>query len=403
VRNPYISRGPIKDPKDFFGRKEEVNKIFSFIDGKQPQSCSIIGERKIGKTSLLLHIKNREVYSDYLRDPYIFVYYNFEEASEKSREAFFREIIDKILKQVQDSVQIDIEENANFEGFKELLSELKNLSYRLILLLDEIELAIENPDLTKEFYEYLRSLIVPYDMAYITASRKTLHELQKSGEKWSSPFFNIFGLCRVGLLKKDEAVSLILKPAMSNGMVFDESGDVSFILDKVGYNPFFIQVACFNLFEVRKKLKKIKGEPLDKEEYDEISMSIAGDLEDHFEYNWDHLEKEEKKFVLKYAHENGRILNGGRTSKSLIKKGIVVEENGSLKFSSSLFKNFVKEKPIVIGRKRKERNKNIQNQIGYFKSFFSKFSILIKRIQEHPIYGLLAMIAVICSILALLL
>ena len=301
MKNPYTSRGPIKDPKDFFGRKTEIDKIFSFIGGKQPQSCSIVGERKIGKTSLLLYVKNREIYSKYLEEPFIFVFYDFQEALQKTKEDFFKEIIKKTLEQVRENVQMDIEENANSEGFKELLSKLKNLGYKLILLLDEMESVNENPDFDKEFLTYLRSLIVPYDIAYITASLKTLRELYYSGEIPSSPFFNIFELCMLGLLKKEETVSLILDPAMNNGILFDKNGDLFFIQDKVGYNPFFIQVACFNLFEKRKKLKKIKGEPLSEKEYNEITGSIAKDLRDHFGYVWDHLEKEEKEFIQNFA------------------------------------------------------------------------------------------------------
>jgi AAA+ ATPase superfamily predicted ATPase len=41
----------IKDPDEFFGRKNELKTIFSRLSNLQ--SCDVFGERKIGKSSLL--------------------------------------------------------------------------------------------------------------------------------------------------------------------------------------------------------------------------------------------------------------------------------------------------------------------------------------------------------------
>jgi predicted AAA+ superfamily ATPase len=49
--NPYVFRGPVHDPDMFFGRTHELNEIAAFLRGNQ--SISIVGPRKVGKTSLL--------------------------------------------------------------------------------------------------------------------------------------------------------------------------------------------------------------------------------------------------------------------------------------------------------------------------------------------------------------
>src|SRR5579859_1021963 len=53
-RNPYLARGPVRDPEMFYARRAELWEISSFIGGNQ--SISIVGQRKIGKTSLLFHL-----------------------------------------------------------------------------------------------------------------------------------------------------------------------------------------------------------------------------------------------------------------------------------------------------------------------------------------------------------
>jgi|SRR5712692_8531477 len=52
--NPFTQRGAIRDPAQFFGRQAELNQIFSCI-GKM-QSVSVVGERRIGKSSLLHYV-----------------------------------------------------------------------------------------------------------------------------------------------------------------------------------------------------------------------------------------------------------------------------------------------------------------------------------------------------------
>ena len=62
MENPYVFRGPIHDPKMFFGRIHEFNEIAAFL--RSNQSISIVGPRKIGKTSLLFHLMRPEIWTD---------------------------------------------------------------------------------------------------------------------------------------------------------------------------------------------------------------------------------------------------------------------------------------------------------------------------------------------------
>jgi ABC-type phosphate/phosphonate transport system ATPase subunit len=49
--NPYLNKGMITDPIEFYGREEEIANIYERI--KTTQSIYIVGERGIGKSSLL--------------------------------------------------------------------------------------------------------------------------------------------------------------------------------------------------------------------------------------------------------------------------------------------------------------------------------------------------------------
>ena len=61
--NPYVSRGPVRNAEMFFGRRQELNEITAFLRGNQ--SISIVGPRKIGKTSLLYHLMRASTRKEY--------------------------------------------------------------------------------------------------------------------------------------------------------------------------------------------------------------------------------------------------------------------------------------------------------------------------------------------------
>lgn len=55
--NPYKLRGMIPiDSGMFFGREREMRRIADLLSGEIPQCVSIIGERRIGKSSLVNRI-----------------------------------------------------------------------------------------------------------------------------------------------------------------------------------------------------------------------------------------------------------------------------------------------------------------------------------------------------------
>ena len=402
MNNPYTFRGPIRNQKFFFGRKKDIEHIFSFLSNEQPQSCSIIGERRIGKTSLLLHIRKREVYSNYLKDPFVFVFFDFQKALRKSREYFFEETIKEILRQIKENIQINAKENANFEGFEKLLSELKKLGYKLVFLFDEMESVNGNSSFDEEFFSSLRSLVNSYDIAYITASQKSLADLCLSKEILSSPFFNVFQQCWLGLLDEEEALSLILEPARHNGMIFNKEKDLPFIVKIAGNHPFFIQIACYYLFEKKKNLGMLSGEQLKEKDFDEIVELVARDLKEHFGYIWGHLNNEDRSCIREIIYKDESIPNK-ESIKSLLTKGILIHEGQFLRVFSVLFEDFIKSIPIVIEEETdigNNKNNKIPNRL------VQNMVLFVRKIEENLFYKLLVIISVIlgivCAIITLL-
>jgi serine/threonine-protein kinase len=59
--NPFTYGNPISDPRRFFGRAREVDQIFGRLRNEEFESSSLVGDRRIGKTSLLNYLADHGV------------------------------------------------------------------------------------------------------------------------------------------------------------------------------------------------------------------------------------------------------------------------------------------------------------------------------------------------------
>jgi uncharacterized protein len=56
LQNPYYNVGPVDNEKLFINRNKIIETVSSSIFADRPQCISIVGQRKIGKSSLVQHI-----------------------------------------------------------------------------------------------------------------------------------------------------------------------------------------------------------------------------------------------------------------------------------------------------------------------------------------------------------
>ena len=69
VANPFNYGNPIDDPERFFGRRREVEQIFSRLRNPAFESTSIVGERRTGKASLLNFVSHPSIVASFGLDP----------------------------------------------------------------------------------------------------------------------------------------------------------------------------------------------------------------------------------------------------------------------------------------------------------------------------------------------
>jgi hypothetical protein len=245
--NPYAVRLVIKDPEAFYGRSAEVSDLFTRLSAMQ--SCSVVGPRRIGKSSLLYHLT--QVYHQHLPDAdnYVFAFIDLQELSGLGMNDFFDTAVFQLQEASDHSVlaEMDIDRYGDMRGFRRFLLKLRGTGLKLVLCLDEFEMLSENENYSVDFFTYLRGLCSNYDLALITSSRASLYELCHQGGLQTSQFWNIFVELSLSLMPEEEALSLICDPFSKTGRELTME-EIAFVQAWAGRHPIFIQTCCYHLF-----------------------------------------------------------------------------------------------------------------------------------------------------------
>jgi tRNA A-37 threonylcarbamoyl transferase component Bud32 len=320
IRTPFFNRQRITDPAYFIGRRRELEQLYSAIATQQ--CVSIVGERKLGKSSLLTHLTDAVTLRSFGFDPaqYLFVYLDLEGLASARREDFWSELLDPIglhlpSGDLAQAIQRQLDAGeVRFLTARRVLRRIRDAGSQLVLMLDEFESLARNAQFEPDFYGELRSLAGELGCVILTASKRSLYDLTyEHSSTLSSPFFNIFSELPIGLLPEDDARSILLELAKRGEQPFC-ADEVQFALDLAGPHPFFVQVAGQYLYDTPGC-----GAPRSPEIYELIRKRFAAEAEDHYRYIWAALNPAEQSGLWALPHASEVQL------KALRAKGLVRE------------------------------------------------------------------------------
>ncbi len=345
MNNPYISRGPVRDGSLFFGRHHELQEIRAFLMGNQ--SVSIVGPRKIGKTSLLFHlIRPKTKASLTLEQKFLFVYLDCEVLGDSDHSEIFGVFaleMELALGEQGYEPEPTLERaiaHPTRITFETAVRKLNRRNIRIVIILDEFERLSSNPKLNVNFFNALRSAAGRFQLVYLTASTKPLIHLtyvNNQEEILSSPFFNIFAHLHLGLLSQAEAEQLIEAPAQSQGHPFTQD-EKSFVYKLAGGHPFILQVACFHLFSSRENLVSVEE-------------MVRQELQAHYEYYWRNLTPPEQSTLVRLPtlsldrEPDTTIVS---VLRNLEQKCLIIKQNGTYQYFSDSWQTFVCEQEVPI-------------------------------------------------------
>lgn len=361
-RNPYLSRMPVEEPREFHGRRREVRLIMETIGAHRPGSVSLVGYRRIGKTSTLRFIQNRagamtefESLLAWPADNYLFVFVDLEflriedGSSSDAAVTFFRHLLTRLHHAVEKRLANQPSflapdraaalrrrhdeglrtTNAYFlatEGLEEYLRDLAQANVVVVMLLDEADAIVK-----RGFGHALRSLVSTNPLAYVLATQKPLHELDPDEDL--SPLFNLCTPAPLGLLDDDAARALVEVPAAEVGQPFSDAA-TDYILSLGGGYPDFLKVAAMIVFDAQARSAL-------PPRLDDLTPAIALALEGSCRSLWRGLNEAEKSFARTVADGDGRAALASATALSLQERGLIVRQADGWRFFSPIFRDYV--------------------------------------------------------------
>ena len=356
IENPFFHRGPIRDPGYFCDRRLETRHALRMLSNRQ--SVSVIGPRKIGKTSFLFHLRRPEVMREHGLDPsrFVCVYINCEDLGRLGQQALYALLAGEITEQARlQGYDVAMPERpVSHLEFERAIARVFERDLTLVLIFDEFELLSKNKNLHLEFFSGLRALATRFGLAYLTCSRRPLLGLPHTLDY--SPFFNIFCPVRLSLFDEEASRDLIVGYLEKAGASLPPA-IIDSVLDVGGGHPFFLQVAGYWALE----LQQAKGSPLEDRDLNLLEYSVRGQIESHLDYYWNHLSDVERYVLaaLPFTQEEDRyreeldalasdclIVRSGRAIADRTMYSVRPIGEGQLGYFSPLFRRFVRRQQV---------------------------------------------------------
>lgn len=263
VENPYVVGAPI-DPKlsPFFGRHDVFEWVTKNLHGAKQNNILVFhGERRMGKTSILLQLQKGEM-GKALRDnptrPACPIHIDLQHFNDWVTYKFLRQLCKEITKQViaqypalTNKIKVPALhcfEEIPFDTFQDHLSKVCFLlgNTLLVLMIDEFERLDEmvaSESLDKKIYEQLRFLM--QHQANLTFILAGTHELEELSNEYRNLVQSIALIREVSFMSKEDSDALIRQPVI--GKVSFEDTAVEELWQYAHGHPYLLQYLCYEL------------------------------------------------------------------------------------------------------------------------------------------------------------
>ena len=267
MTSPYMYKEPIQRSEGFFDRASERSRVASRIAAARPQSVSVVGGLRSGKSSLVNWLLDPDSQAGYLEDPsaYLQLRLRLSYYPPATPSAFF-ERLNAAMQYKGRSMEAD------YDGFSDAVKKLQEEGVKLIVFLDDFGEVTQHSGFPLDFFSFMRSVANSNDVGYMTTSAQPLQQLCHTTDIEESPFFNIFTTVNLEPFGAADARKVVEEPAREAGSPFGEEAD--WILELGGTNPYLLQLTSGTAWELRSE-GKLDKEALGEQAYQEAKEHLA--------------------------------------------------------------------------------------------------------------------------------
>jgi hypothetical protein len=377
IDNPFFHRGAIRRARDFHGRQAEVDQILGLL--RNGQSVSLIGPRRIGKSSLLLHLCRPSTRKQYDLHPpkALFVMLDCQELGGSPPEEVYESLFMGLDIAAREAGLVlgRVLNPGTYRALDRVLHQIIKQDVPVIVLLDEFELLAANNHLTPYFFARLRGLTTKYGLAYLTASQRPLFAITAEEEILSSPFFNIFVTLSLGLFSLEEASSLFGQRLKRSHVSFSPEL-IQHLLFLVGPHPFYLHIAGYHAFQTTAQGLLTTQNDI----FTALDEPVEIETESHLSYLWQNLSDQEQ---VALALADGPI----DIVRQLEQQCLLFVEDGQYRYTSEILRRYVRRQqvpgliqagPFIIDLQRRQ----VWAENELINLTISQFSILVRLAKE---------------------
>lgn len=245
--NPYIAGAPVLDDDMFFGREKMMARIMNVL---HHNSLMITGERRIGKTTFMYHLKKALEGDEQTEYKFFPVFTDLQGVPE---DGFFHAVMADVVEALALSpptlASLRWREDGAYDGrdfshdLQRVIEELKTRTpkrVKLALLIDEVDVLNEY---SERINQRLRSIFMKTFSEHLVAIMSGVG-IRRAWKSEGSPWYNFFDEIVVEPLSRESAEALIRTPV--EGVFRWEPEAVERILAASQFKPYVIQKFCIH-------------------------------------------------------------------------------------------------------------------------------------------------------------
>ncbi len=301
--NPYIAGNPIKDERAFFGRQDVFDWVSKELRNLGTNALVLFGQRRIGKTSLLLQLKRNLPSDDYLT-----VYFDLQDTSALPLGRLLANLADAVVEranlQLPPKTKFDNNGNSFQQQFVPWILEQIGKNKRLVFLLDEFDVldgtkAAELPprSASKSLLPFLRSLMNNEPrLAFVFVLGRHPADLRAD----FSATFKASLSFQLWVLDQLSAIQLI-HLADRNDTLRYESSAVDRILQLTNRHPYLTQLFCQRLWEYAHTTPTIEIPHVSVKDVNAIILQVIETGSNALDWLWRGLQPAERIYAAALA------------------------------------------------------------------------------------------------------
>jgi len=335
AQNPFYHRGPVRDPDYFFGREAETEQVAHLL--LVSQSVSIVGPRRIGKTSFLYHLLSEPVRSSFgLTAPgHILALLSAEGLAAATVSEVYAAFLETLAEALP-AAERPPAATLDYHGLDQTLKTLCARGCRLALLIDEFEALAGNPALDPSFFSGLRGLATRYTLSFVVASQRPLISLAFADRSvLSSPFFNISATVPLGLFTAEQSRAMTTALLERGAAALPEAA-LEAVAALAGPHPFFAQLAAYHALELARTLSV-----WDESATARLAERFAQEAGPHLQYAWHNLSDDER-YTLANLHIDQRDPGARETLRQLEEQCLILPTLAGWAYLSATLRRFVR-------------------------------------------------------------